>query len=161
MQPKELHFIDSSIFVDAVKEGENDHKHNSAVRHLNKIRRGVFKGFTTFTVLAEVIFIVMRDVEEEKWTATLRRLLEFIKISKIKLETPEHSKFLSELNQIKHLERRFGPTDIKLLAEAVAIKPSLEKTYNKKLYFATFDTKFGTHVCDSKGVKLLDVELIN
>lgn len=147
IRAKEIHFIDTSPFISVIKRDEN---RQMASRYFARLRAGVYQGYITLSVYAEVISIIRRDIKREKWIVAMNEFLRLVDDNNIELRTPRNEDVIENLTKIKDLEPRIGHMDAKLLAEAISLKIP---------YFATLDTKLGEQV-NAHGKRLIKIKVI-
>ncbi|OYT38959.1 MAG: hypothetical protein B6U86_05830 [Candidatus Altiarchaeales archaeon ex4484_43] len=149
MIPKEKHFIDCSPFISIIKMDRN---RRLSTRYFARLRSGVYKGYVSFSVYAEVIYIIRRDIERNEWISAMYGFLRLIDDNNIDTVIPTIEDLMKNLQIIKNLEKRVGSTDTRLLADAISLKMP---------YFATLDTKMGGRIEDKLGRELIKIKVID
>jgi len=149
MIQKEKHFLDTSPFISIIKMDENSRLSN---RYFARLRSGVYKGYVSFSVYAEGIYIIKRDIERDEWTSTLYKFLSLIEDNNIETLIPKTKDIARNLQSIEDIKKRIGPTDTRLLADAISLGIP---------YFATLDTKLGKRIEDEHSRELIKVKVID
>ncbi|MEA3255436.1 MAG: PIN domain-containing protein [Candidatus Altiarchaeota archaeon] len=149
MIPKEKHFIDSSPFISVIKM---DGKKQLSIRYFARLRSGFYRGYISFSVYAEVIYIIKRDIKRTEWVSAMYGFLGLIDDNNINTVIPDIENLVRNLQILKNMEKRVGFTDTRLLADAISLKMP---------YFATLDTKMGKRIDDEAGRELIKIRNIN
>ncbi len=149
MLTKEKHFIDCSPFISIIKLDENS---RLSSRYFARLGSGVYKGYISFSVYAEVIYIIKRDIERKEWISAIYKFLGLIEDNNIETITPKTKDMVRNLQKISDIENRIGPTDTRLLADAISLGIP---------YFATLDTKLGERIEDGDSRELIKIRIID
>lgn len=134
---KEIHFIDTSVLIGAVKS-VLDNRATPEFRYLGRLKSGRYLAIITPVVYGETFFILWRDAEKGREWEVLRVLSELIDDDNICPFFPRGvSAYISCLEKVSGVERRCGMTDARIAAEGIAAKEfmSADSAFEKCRFF--------------------------